>query len=437
MSDTQGENKLIAFGIHLTVYSPQPVLASGKKSQAKPKASTKSKELEFAIAADNYALFLQAVLDCCSLQKCRATARWPYPFKYTFASPKLYVISVLLQTSSGCNTTYRKSVTPLDIENQAEYNGMVQAIQKGGPQKVTILVDSNEIKAKCCVGADEDVDSDDSGNDGVEEMGKYKNATDLDLQCVKWRKELMHVHNKVKGEFWYCPTNDPKDNIKITPAQCRTWCLAIITTIDHPPNSDEFDPEKRKAALHPDRQTPSTPTAGDQFTPFAHAITSVTSLAVVMLGHTTPILPETPTHPRTQHLPIELGSSPPAPRLPCVCNALGFEDKMAEHSYGPDILHEVPKADLTALGIPARDVIQLQNEVRGRDDRRVQYEVIFAAGGGNCFTAGPLESGNPRPNGDVFNYFNEALGEMVPIPPGYRAPAQSVEEEMASEAGWE
>ncbi|KDQ50470.1 hypothetical protein JAAARDRAFT_97543, partial [Jaapia argillacea MUCL 33604] len=44
-----------------------------------------------------------------------------------------------------------------------------------------------------------------------------------------------------------------------------------------------------------------------------------------------------------------------------VCNALSCEDKMAEHSYGPDILHKVPKADLTALKIPAGDVIRLQN----------------------------------------------------------------------------
>ncbi|KDQ65130.1 hypothetical protein JAAARDRAFT_188381 [Jaapia argillacea MUCL 33604] len=268
-------------------------------------------------------------------------------------------------------------------------------------------------------------------------MGKYKNATDLDLQCVKWRKELMHVHNKISAK----------------------------ATIDHPPNSDEFDPEKCKAALHLDRQTPSTPTAGDQFTPFAHAITSVTSLAAAMLGCATPILPEMPTCPHTQHLPIELGSSPPAPSPSHlgrfltytqdhlgVRSALSFEDKMAEHSYSPDILHKVPKADLTTLGIPAGDVIRLQNgsqkwwkgpdvkrkrsessiaEVWGRDDKRVQYEVIFAVGGGNCFTAGPLESGNPRSNCDVFNYFNEALSEMVPIPPGYQAPAQSVEEELA------
>ncbi|KDQ55613.1 hypothetical protein JAAARDRAFT_691434, partial [Jaapia argillacea MUCL 33604] len=140
--------------------------------------------------------------------------------------------------------------------------------------------------------------------------------------------------------------------------------------INHPPNSDEFDPEKHKAALHLDHQTPSTPTAGNQFTPFADTITSVTSLAAAMLGCTTPILPETPTCPCTQHLPIELGSSPPAPSpshlghfltyaQDClgVRNALSFEDKMAEHSYGPDILHEVPKADLTALRILAGDVI--------------------------------------------------------------------------------
>ncbi|KDQ52475.1 hypothetical protein JAAARDRAFT_198125 [Jaapia argillacea MUCL 33604] len=259
MSEPDDDNEPLAFAINLTIYTAPPVLASGKKSQAKPKASTKSKELDFAISPDNYITFLQAVLDCCGLQRYCVVSKQPYPFK--------------------------KSVTPLDIENQMEYNGMVQCVKKEQPPKITIIIDMNDITLRCCVRADEDVDSDVGVDDGANDMGEYKDPTDLELL----------------GEFWYCPTSDPNKNIKITPTHCCTWCLAIISakaTIVHPPNVNDFDPEKRKATLHPDRQVASAVlVASDQFAPFAQAMTSVTMLAATVLGHAAPAIPRTPTCP--------------------------------------------------------------------------------------------------------------------------------------------
>lgn len=120
---------------------------------------------------------------------------------------------------------------------------------------------------------------------------------------------------------------------------------------------------------------------------------------------------------------------------------------MAHQRYGPDILHEVNDDDLRKLNIPPGDVIRLKRAApkwynspaakrprasftdrngdtpapNTEDQRKIRFERVDVDGTGARTFWGPRmePSEAPKPNDYYYQYFNEAMGQMVRVPDGW------------------
>lgn len=142
-----------------------------------------------------------------------------------------------------------------------------------------------------------------------------------------------------------------------------------------PPNTQSFDPEKRRSSLVPHRLSQShAQSEATSLTSFLGTLTNLITAVVPATPATPPTsrLPRTPTCNSDQELP---SSSPTAPTVPSpsqltrylihtenflgVWHASTYEDILSKENYGPDILSEVPDTALTAspVSMPRGDAI--------------------------------------------------------------------------------
>ena len=252
-----------------------------------------------------------------------------------------------------------------------------------------------------------------------------------------------------------------------------------------PPNTQSFDPEKRRSSLVPNRLSQSNPQSeAASLTSFLGTLTNLIT-AVVPATPATPHtshLPQTPTRNSDQELP---SSSPTAPTVPSpsqltrylihtenflgVWHASTYEDILSKENYGPDILSEVPDTALTAspVSMPRGDAIRLkrgcQDWLKLESKRRhyrvgsvssqthagpssnhnpnsppkpssppksnveVRYSVEFPNGGGARYFGPPMKKAEPTKADTRTTYFNDALDIWLPVPPGFTAPPYSSE----------
>jgi hypothetical protein len=234
-------------------------------------------------------------------------------------------------------------------------------------------------------------------------------------------------------------------------------------SLSSPPNTTIFDPTKRVAVLNPVGralakstvpQTPST-TAGQPNT--IDALASLIKDINGIVNHT----PRTPTRRAPVHDRAITSSSPSmaSPIIPSpsqltrflahaesklgVRDASLYESPLRRQRFGPDILHRVPDAALTEIGIHSGDVIRLKDGAvawwKGPDAKRkrslfepepqdappakvdtVSYERRFDDGGGCRFSGPPMVGGDLRNlPGESIWYRCEARKDWFPIPPGY------------------
>lgn len=141
--------------------------------------------------------------------------------------------------------------------------------------------------------------------------------------------------------------------------------------------------------------------------------------------------------------------------------ASNFLSPLSRKHYGPDVLADVPNAELSGedIAIPPGDVIRLKrastkwwnlpvggkrqvgskshsvdsNRPRKRqrtqlpdqsEPVQIRYEEKFPEGGGHTFWAGPLKETTPGSSATNPNlyYYSDAVQGMVPIPEGYLPP---------------
>lgn len=249
-------------------------------------------------------------------------------------------------------------------------------------------------------------------------------------------------------------------------------------TINEPPNTEAFDPVRRRAALT--ARTPQTP-ASPSVCDLTHVTALISALQPLVSGLSSSAgqarIPATPTGNR--RLPSTLVSTPShrtalaatpssgdneplvyqpsdvtlylhfAQKRLGVQDALNYEAALQEAAFGPDILSKVSLLQLTELGIKTGDAVRLRehaetwwnaearksrkralqvdkdSEMQQQKRARVYYQTTYKGGGGKRWEGGPLRERRPEhvidPDIELVEYYNEALGKFCPVPNGFMA----------------
>ncbi|THU92033.1 hypothetical protein K435DRAFT_800797 [Dendrothele bispora CBS 962.96] len=426
--------------VRLTTY--QSVTKKSKKGTKRelkkdPKVKSKDFEYKFASTSENYAQFLNEILQL-------------FGFRVKATAAKIFPMTVQVPPATKSQAT--------DIESLAEYKKLAGKIVEKAPSKpIIVSIDQQEIqKAKLPKATNDGHDTDGSQgrhdgpgalDDSSEEDQDDSELSHMDRELARFRGLLENKYKSDSDNTYAYPDPVTGDPVLLTLFMMKEWARAMYdgaTNIDVPPNTATFDCVNRLPSLRQGRRRFSSASAESAPTTDIGHLANILS---IMKGDTQPASPPLTTqNVRVPNTPSKL------PRFLAyaeselgVSGASSYCRTLEQQKVGPDILHLVPDETLLNLNLPLGDIIRLKqaapvwiqsSDAKRKDPpptagtsdgnppaKRIRFKKRWHDGSGAASEHGTgMEIGSP-PGSDVdydWWYYSEEAGTLLPVPPNYR-----------------